>query len=255
MAAQVCRTFLSALRNDPEIAAGGDKREAQVEIAGGVLGVGCQHSSSFPGSADTGAGAGDQGLDFRMACVCEMPDVGSQVAGSDENSIHAFDGGDGLDLAYRRLRFYLYENADILMGMAVVVGDLTVAIRALRDGDPTIAERRISCGGDGRLCFLGILHEGNENGASPNIEDPLHHDGIVPGTAHDRFCRTRGHSLQLRKHPGDFVGCVLGIDQNPIETGAGEYLRNDVAAERTPDSNLWQTLCESSFECVGWQER
>ena len=95
MAAQVCRTFLSALRNDPEIAAGGDKREAQVEIAGGVLGVGCQHSSSFPGSADTGAGAGDQGLDFRMACVCEMPDVGSQVAGSDENSIHAFDGGDG----------------------------------------------------------------------------------------------------------------------------------------------------------------
>ena len=184
-----------------------------------------------------------------------MPDVGCQVAGADEDSVHSFDGGDGLDLAYRCLRLHLYEDADILMGLAVVVGDLAVAIRALRDGDATIAERRISRGGDGRLCFLGILHEGNENGAGPDIENPLHHHGIVPGTAHDRFCRTRGHSLQLRKHPRDFVGCVFGIDQNPIETGAGQDLRNDVAAERTPDSDLWQTICESSFESVRRQER
>ena len=124
MAAQVCRTRLSALRNDPEIAAGRDKREAHVEIAGGVLGVGRQHSSSFTGSANAGAGAGDQSLDFRMPCVGQMPEVGCQVAGADEDSIHSFDGGDGFDLAYRCLRLHLHEDADILMGLAVVVGDL-----------------------------------------------------------------------------------------------------------------------------------
>ena len=155
-----------------------------------------------------------------MACVGQMPDVGCQVAGSDEDPVHSFDGGDGFDLAYGCLRLHLYEHTDILMGLAVVVGDLAVAVCALRDGDPAVAERRISRGRDGRLRFLGILHEGNENGASPDIENPLHHHGIVPGAAYDRFSRTGRHGLQLRKHAGHFVGGMLGIDENPIETAS-----------------------------------
>jgi hypothetical protein len=39
VAAEVCRALLCALRNDAEIAACGDKREAHVEIAHGVFGI------------------------------------------------------------------------------------------------------------------------------------------------------------------------------------------------------------------------
>ena len=163
-----------------------------------------------------------------------MAEVRGQIAGADEDAVDTFDGGYGLDLLERGFGFDLHEDAGIEMRIAVIVLDAAVVVGARHDGHAANAERRIARSGDGLARLIGILHEGNEQGARAHVERPLDDDRLVPGHAEDRLGRAAAHGLQLRQQRVDVVGRVLAVDHDPIKARAGQNLSSNGAGQSGP---------------------
>jgi len=57
--------------------------------------------------------------------------------------------------------------------------------------------------------------------------------------------------LQLAENHRQFVRRMFGVDQNPIEAGARDNFRGDVAAQTAPEAELGSTFGDGALESVG----
>ena len=61
--------------------------------------------------------------------------------------------------------------------------------------------------------------------------------------------------LELLEQAGDFVWGMFGIENNPVEAGAGDDFGRDVAAKGTPETDLLLTGGDGGFEIIWRQSR
>ncbi len=61
--------------------------------------------------------------------------------------------------------------------------------------------------------------------------------------------------LQLRDQIGDFVGRMLGVEQDPVEAAVGNDLGGDVAAQARPQADLQFAGGEGVLEGVALRIR
>ena len=239
---EIASTAGGGLRENAGIAADRDEGKTDIEVASGHRGVSGQDSSSFSFCANAGTCIGDGGLDLEVARIGQVAQVRGEVARTDENSIYSFDGRNGFNLTHSGTRLHLHQYTNILVGLAVVIGNPAVAVGARSHRDTPVAERRVPGSRHGHFRFSCILNEWNQNGSGADIEDSLDQCRIVPDAPDHGLRGPPGHGLQLRKDIGHFVGSVLHIDENPIETRPRQDLGGDVTAKRAPQSDLMPAL-------------
>ena len=110
--------------------------------------------------------------------------------------------------------------------------------------------RGIAHGNDRRARFLDRLHVRDEQILCADIQEALDQDQIVPGRPHDRRGRAPHQCLQLAQHHRQFVGRVLGVDENPIKARPGDHLGREVAAGVAPQTNLRTPFAEGFLERI-----
>ena len=148
------------------------------------------------------------------------------------------DLGDRLDLLHRLARLDLHQHADFIVRFAEIAGHAAVARRARGDRHAADAVRRIARGGDRALGFLGVLHIGKQQRLRADVEAALGEHHVVPGRPHDRRRGAALQGLELCDQVRDFVGRMLGVEQDPVETGIADELGGDVAAQARPQADL-----------------
>src|SRR5690349_6806235 len=115
-----------------------------------------------------------------MTRIGEVAQIGREIAGADEGPVNPVDCGDGLDGVDGFSGFDLHQDANVLVGLPVVLLDATESVRPRRDRDTARAEWWISRGRDGSLRLFGILDEGDQDRTGTDIEDALDQDRVVP---------------------------------------------------------------------------
>jgi hypothetical protein len=167
-----------------------------------------------------------------------MTEVSRQVAGADEQGIHAFDGRDCFDFFEGSFAFQLHHNAGVKVCVRMISLNPTVIIGAWANGDSPYAKRRIASSGDRFACLFGVLYEGNQKRAGANIERALDDHRVVPGHSEDRLGGASAHCMKLREQRGNIVRCMFTVDDNPIKTRACDDLRTYRTTESAPQPNL-----------------
>jgi hypothetical protein len=167
-----------------------------------------------------------------------MAEVRRKVARADKEAIHSIDRGYCLDLFERRPALQLNQHTSIQMSVLMIVADAAVIVGARRHGDSANAKRWVASSGYGYPGFLGVLDEGDDQGTSPNVEDPFDHNRIIPRHANNRFGSASAHRLKLCNNGRYIIGSVFTVENNPVEPGTGDNLGCDVAAQTAPKPNL-----------------
>ncbi len=187
---------------------------------------------------------------FGMRKVSQMAEVRGEVARTDEQAVHAFHGGDGLEVLQGQPGFDLNQHAEFLVDALVVISDSPVIIRPCRSDEATPALRWISGGGDGGARFFGRLHVRHEQVLHADVEQSLEEDQVIPGWPHDGGGGAAGHRLQIIEDHRQLIGGVFGVDQNPIEAGAGDHFHGQIAAEAIPEADLRPAITDRLLEGV-----
>ena len=149
----------------------------------------------------------------------------------------------------------LHQHADFGVGLAEITGHATVAAGARRYRYAANALRRIARRGDRALGLLDVLHIGEQQRLRADVEAALGQHRVVPGRTYDRRRRTALHRLELADQIGDFVGRMLGVEQDPVEAAVGNDLGGDVAAQAGPQPDLQFSGGECVLEGVAWHVR
>ena len=74
--------------------------------------------------------------------------------------------------------------------------------------------------------------------------------GVVPGRPDDGMRRSAAHRLKLGEHHRQFVRRVLGIEQNPVESGVGEDFGRQMARQAVPQADLQLAGLQRLFEGI-----
>ena len=85
--------------------------------------------AGFPAALHRSAAERIATWNLRMAWISQMAQIGCEVRGSDEDTIHAVDRGDRLEVVQSGARLDLNEQAELVMNPAEVVGQTPVTVR------------------------------------------------------------------------------------------------------------------------------
>ena len=173
-----------------------------------------------------------------MVGLTEIAKRGGKVARADEYSIDAFDARDLLKVLKSARRLDLQQKTDLSIGRPVVSFDPAIAGRARLAREAAKAIRGVANRQDCAAGFLLRLHIGNEQRLCADIEQPFDDHGVVPGGSDDGVRRSPAHRLKLGEHHRQFVRRMLGVEQNPVESGVGEDFGDDGAREAVPQPEL-----------------
>jgi hypothetical protein len=110
--------------------------------------------------------------------------------------------------------------------------------------------RRIAGRGHGAAGLVGVLDERDDQALDAQVEEALHQHRIVPGHAHDRRGRPLGHRPELGEDRRQLVGSVLRVEDEEVETRAGEDLDGGGAGELAPQADLRPSLAKRPLERV-----
>lgn len=167
----------------------------------------------------------DQRLHLGMGDIADMAHGGREVAGADEQRIDALDGGDLRQALDGLRRFELHDGADVVVCGFQVIRDRAEARAAMHGRDAPDAMRRIARIGRGGPRLLGILHEGQHDGARAGIERALHQHLVVPGEPHHAVCRRAADGAQDMGEIGELDRHMLHVDHEEIEAAIAEGFR------------------------------
>ena len=90
-----------------------------------------EDAGGLAGFADALPGVFDGGPHFRMVRIAEMPQCRGKIAGTNEQSIHAIDGGNRLDFLPGGAAFNLHQHAKLIVDALEIVLHPPVAVRAV----------------------------------------------------------------------------------------------------------------------------
>ena len=140
-----------------------------------------------------------------------------------------------------------------MLGLFQVVLD-TVPARGAGDGAAHTANAmwRIAGGGYRQRGFFGSLHHGQQQGLRTDIQNLLDAHRVVPYRPYYRVAGVGGDGLQLAQHVIQFIGRVFAVDQQPVETGAGQQLGAVGAGQAQPQADLYFAVFQRRLEAVGW---
>jgi hypothetical protein len=102
----------------------------------------------------------------------------------------------------------------------------------------------------GRL--LGRVHHGHQKGLRADVQVLLDQRGLAHRHPRDGVgARVGGNRLQLRQDVGQAVGCMLAVDQQPVEAGARADFGAVGVGQAEPQADLGLALGEGVLEGVG----
>src|SRR5258705_1448055 len=182
-----------------------------------------------------------------------MPQRRGEVARADEQTIDAFNRCNRLEILQRGSRLNLNAHADFVSATFVIILHSAIAVGAMSDGYATDALRWIARGSHGCAPFLRRLHIWNQQILDTDIEQALHDHRIVPRRSDHRRRSPADQALQLTEHNRQFVGRVLGIDEDPVEARPGNHLRANVAAKTAPEPDLRPAFAQGLLKRIWGQ--
>ncbi len=244
---------VGAAGEEGEVGADGGEGGAERDGAAGRRRVEREEAGGLAGGADAGDGVLDRGDDLGVAGVAEVAEAGREVGGADEEAVDAVDGGDRLEGVEAGAGLDLDDQAELLLGAGEVVGDAAVAGGAGQRRDAAHAARRVAHGGDGGLGLGGGLDVGDEQRLRADVEEALDQRGVVDLRADDRGQRIGREGLELGEDAELVAGRMLGVEQQPVEAGAGDRLGGEAVDQRDPEADLRAALGEGGLEAVAGQ--
>ncbi len=158
----------------------------------------------------------------------------------------------------RRVLEEIRTRVDFVLGHQVLEPlprDLQLGTRGCQalTGRGAVALRRVAHGRDGGARFVGRLDVRDEQVLRANVEEPFDQNHVVPRRPYYRCRRTSHQRLQLAQDHRQFVGRVLGVDQDPVEPRAGNHLGRQIVARAAPKTDLRSPFANGLFEGVRGQ--
>ena len=101
--------------------------------------------------------------------------------------------------------------------------------------------------------FLRRLYVGDQQRLHADVEKAFDQHHVVPRRAHDGRGRVGRSRLQLGDHVLQIIGRVLGVEQQPVEAGAGDDLDAVVGRQAGPQPDLRLSRFHAALELVDWQ--
>ena len=115
---------------------------------------------------------------------------------------------------------------------------------------PTVAPGRVARRGNDARGLIGGLDHGYEEGLNADVEVLLDELARPVHRPHDGLYRIGSDGLQLRKHGAHIVWRVLRVEAQPVETNAGQELRNGGVDHADPQPDLRLTCAQRLLESV-----
>ncbi|KRA02324.1 hypothetical protein ASD71_09925 [Achromobacter sp. Root565] len=211
-----------------------------------------QDASRLAGPHDARNGVVDGLLDHGMFRLAQIAHAGRQIGRSNEDAIHAVHGKNLVQRRDAVRRFDLHQHAHLVVGAFKVVGNAVPARRARqRTAHATDALRRIADRRHGGGGFLRGLDHGHQHRLRSRVQNLFDLHRVVPCRTHHGRDRIGGHGLQLGKGGVQRIGCVLAVDQQPVESGAGKDFRGIGAGQAGPQADLRFAVAQGLLERVG----
>lgn len=111
--------------------------------------------------------------------------------------------------------------------------------------------RWIAHGRDQRFCLFDGIHLRHHQGIYPRIQITLNQRNIVVGDAYDGLSRSASRAgLQLRVNFDVFTRAMFRIESNKVITTAGEDLSGDIAAQLSPEAELYTVVFNGMLEMI-----
>ena len=156
------------------------KQAPAVQVGAGGGRVECVHAGGFASRFGSHKAVFDGGAHPGVFLLSQQAHGGCEVRGAQEDAVHAVDGQDLLHRRGRSFGFDLHGEADGLRGGSQVVRDAVPArgpgqCRA-NAADP---ERRVAHGRNGRGCFKGRVHHGNQQVLHAQVQVLLDNHGVI----------------------------------------------------------------------------
>ncbi|MCY1528351.1 hypothetical protein D9M68_634520 [compost metagenome] len=180
-----------------------------------------------------------------------MAHGGGEVGGADEHAVDAFHGGDRIQVGQAVEVLDLHQQAHLLVGVIQVAGD-AVPARGAGQGaaDATDAVGRVAHGAHQFGSLLGGFHHGHQQGLRADIQQLLDQHRVADGRTDDRLGRVGRDGLELGQQAAQVVGCVLAVQQQPVEAGVGRQLGAVGIGQAEPEADLRLAGMQAGLEVV-----
>ena len=194
-----------------------------------------ENACGFARLDDAFEGVFNGGLHHRVRRVAYMPERCRQVGRADEHAVHAFHGGNRVQIVQRGLGLGLHQQADLRIGLQRV-GGVAAKRRCARTAHAadaaftTVSIVLRVTHGPHQCCGLGggVYHwhqQGQHAQIKVLLDQHLTYIAMAHGHARDGVRRrVGGNRLQLVQDGAQVVGRMLPIDQQPVETGPSAHL-------------------------------
>ena len=193
-----------------------------------------------------------------MVGLAEIAKRGGKIARADEHAIDALNARNAFEVLEPALRLHLQQKTDL--GVAASAYPLIRPKREARVCAANAAEalRRVANGHDRATGFLLRFHIGDQQRLGADVEQALDDHRVVPGRADHGMRRSAAGRQKLGMHHRQFVRRVLGVEQNPVESGIREDFDREMARQAVPQPDLQpaglQRLLEGVMKPVHWGE-
>ena len=190
-----------------------DNAGALFEVAASVRFSEGENAGRASVTCGTGEDVAYHPLHVSVIGVAQMAEGGGKVGRADEDSVHAFDRTDAVEVFKAGPGLDLHQHANLIVHGGEVVRHRAIAVAALRYRYAPDARGRIPCCGYGAAGFLRGFYEGNQEVIESGIQQPLEDDCIVGRWSHNRCTRAILKCHQLRDQCDYVVRRVFGVEQ------------------------------------------
>ena len=186
-----------------------------------------------------------------MARLPPVAHGGRQIRWAKKHPVHPFHCCNGGQLCHRLHGFGLHQQAHFIVGAVQVILNLVPAGRPRqRRTHPPDAFGWIAHRLHHLRRLLGRVDHRDEQGLRANVQVLLDQGHVRLHGPHDRMHRVRRHSAQLGQGVAWVVGGVLAVQEQPIETRAGQQFSGVGIGQTDPQANLTLTRSQGIAERV-----